>query len=86
MQKYRKPSTLFVDKKITSRYLGKEIKKMKKNEVFVIDIAMLPTLDEQAFVVGDVMKTINEMYSLGHVNIPDEGYGAGDVEIDDKNR
>ena len=39
---------------------------MKKNEVFVIDIAMLPTLDEQAFVVGDVMKTINEMYSLGH--------------------
>ena len=34
---------------------------MKKNEVFVIDIAMLPTLDEQAFVVGDVMKTINEM-------------------------
>ena len=69
IQKYRKPSTLFVDKKVTSRYLGKEIKKMKKNEVFVIDIAMLPTLDEQAFVVGDVMKTINEMYSLGHVNI-----------------
>ena len=83
IQKYRKPSTLFVDKKITSRYLGKEIRKMKKNEVFVIDIAMLPTLDEQAFVVGDVMKTINEMYSLGHVSIPDEGYGAGDVEIDE---
>ena len=63
IQKYRKPSTLFVDKKVTSRYLGKEIKKMKKTEVFVIDIAMLPTLDEQAFVVGDVMKTINDMYS-----------------------
>ena len=88
MQKYRKPSTLFVDKKVTSRYLGKEIKKMKKNEVFVIDIAMLPTLDEQAFVVGDVMKTINEMYSLGHASTPADDYeggGAGsDGEIDDE--
>ena len=77
MQKYRKPSTLFVDKKVTSRYLGNEIKKMKKNEVFVIDIAMLPTLDEQAFVVGDVMKTINEMYSLGHANTPADDYEGG---------
>jgi uncharacterized protein len=84
IQKYRKPSTLFVDKKLTSRYLGREIKKMKKNEVFVIDIAMLPTLDEQAFVVGDVMKTVNEMYSLGHTSIPDEGIGGGNVEIDDE--
>jgi hypothetical protein len=89
IQKYRKPSTLFVDKKVTSRYLGNEIKKIKKNEVFVIDIAMLPTLDEQAFVVGDVMKTINEMYSLGHANIPNddyegEGEGDGNIEIDDK--
>jgi len=59
---------------------------MKKNEVFVIDIARLPTLDEQAFVVGDVMKTINEMYSLGHANNPDGEYdsvGRGD-EIDDQ--
>ena len=86
IQKYRKPSTLFVDKKVTSRYLGKEIKKMKKNEVFVIDIAMLPTLDEQAFVVGDVMKTINEMYSLGHANNPDDEYDSwgSDDEIDDE--
>ena len=86
IQKYRKPSTLFVDKKVTSRYLGKEIKKMKKNEVFVIDIAMLPTLDEQAFVVGDVMKTINEMYSLGHANNPDDEYDSwgSDDEIDDQ--
>ena len=86
IQKYRKPSTLFVDKKVTSRYLGREIKKMNKNEVFVIDIARLPTLDEQAFVVGDVMKTINEMYSLGHANNPDDEYdsvGSGD-EIDDQ--
>jgi len=84
IQKYRKPSTLFVDKKVTSRYLGTEIKKMKKNEVFVIDIAMLPTLDEQAFVVGDVMKTINEMYALGHASIPEEDNGGRDFEIDDE--
>lgn len=86
IQKYRKPSTLFVDKKVTSRYLGREIKKMKKNEVFVIDIARLPTLDEQAFVVGDVMKTINEMYSLGHARNPDDKYVrvSSDDEIDDQ--
>ena len=82
IQKFRKPSTLFVDKKVTSRYLGKEIKKMKKNEVFVIDIARLPTLDEQAFVVGDVMKTINEIYSLGHANYLEGGYGNNDGDSD----
>ena len=81
IQRFRKPSTLFVDKKVTSTYLGKEIKKMNKNEVFVIDIARLSTLDEQAFVVGDVMKTIDEMYSLGHVDTSDDAVG-GDVESD----
>ena len=84
IQKYRKPATLFVDKKETSTYLGNEIKKMKRNEVFVIDIARLSTLDEQAFVVGDVMRTINEMYSVGHVSNPDDDLGrdGDDVEID----
>lgn len=85
IQRYRKPSTLFVDKKVTSTYLGREIKKMNSNEVFVIDIARLSTLDEQAFVVGDVMRTINEMYSVGHVNNPDDTLGGkDDVEIDDE--
>jgi uncharacterized protein len=85
IQRYRKPSTLFVDSKATSTYLGKEIKKMKRNEVFVIDIARLSTLDEQAFVVGDVMRTINEMYSVGHVSNPDDDdLGKDGVEIDDK--
>ena len=49
--------------------------------VFVIDIARLSTLDEQAFVVGDVMRTINEMYSVGHVSNPDDDLGEDDVEI-----
>jgi uncharacterized protein len=82
IQRYRKPSTLFVDKKATSTYLGKEIKKMKRNEVFVIDIARLSTLDEQAFVVGDVMRTINEMYSVGHVSNPDDDLATDGVEVD----
>lgn len=64
LQRFYKPGTIFVDKKITSTYLGKEIRNMKSNQVVVIDIAMLPTLEEQAFVVGDTLKTINEMYSM----------------------
>ncbi|HKR73634.1 MAG TPA: hypothetical protein VJR94_05940, partial [Candidatus Nitrosocosmicus sp.] len=68
IHRFRKPATLFVDKKVTSTYLGNEIKKMKRNEVMVIDIARLSTLEEQAFVVGDVIKTIDEMYSMGEVD------------------
>ena len=29
---------------------------------------MLSTLEEQAFVIGDVMRTIDEMYSIGHTS------------------
>ena len=68
IQRFRRPTTLFVDKKITSIYLGNEIKQLKKDDVFVIDIAMLSTLEEQAFVIGDVMRTIDEMYSIGHTS------------------
>ena len=31
---------------------------------------MLSALEEQAFVIGDVMKTIDEMYSHGHTDYP----------------
>jgi uncharacterized protein len=62
VQRFRK-SPMFIDKKVTSRYLGKEIKKIKRSDVFVIDISMIPTVQEQGFVVGDVMKTIDELYS-----------------------
>jgi hypothetical protein len=65
LQRFRKPATLFVDNKITSTYLGKEIKQLKGKDIFVIDIAMLSNLEEQAFVIGDVMKNIDEIYSLG---------------------
>jgi DNA helicase HerA-like ATPase len=54
---------MFTDKKVTSTYLGKEIKKIKSGDVFVIDVGMISSLDEQSFIVGDVMKSIDEMYS-----------------------
>jgi DNA helicase HerA-like ATPase len=62
LQRIRK-SPMFIDKKITSTYLGKEIEKIKSGQVFVIDVATISSVEEQAFVVGDVMKSIDEMYS-----------------------
>ena len=56
-------SSLFIDKKVTSTYLRKEINQVKSGDVFVVDIAMLSTSEEQAFVIGGVMKSIDEMYS-----------------------
>ena len=80
IQRFVKPATLFVDKKVTSTYLGKEIKQLKSKDIFVIDIAMLSTLEEQAFVIGDVMKNIDEIYSLG----PDSS--STSIESDNKNQ
>ena len=63
---------MFIDKKKTSTYLGNEIKKIKAGEVFVIDVATISSFEEQAFVVGDVMKSIDEMYSSRYYNLEDE--------------
>ena len=62
LQRIRK-SPMFIDKKVTSTYLGEEIKRIKSGQVFVIDVATISSVEEQAFVVGDVMKSIDEMYS-----------------------
>ena len=71
LQRFRK-SPMFIDKKITSFYLGKEIKNIKANEVFVVDIAKISSLEEQSFIVGDVMKSIDEMYSARHYDFEDD--------------
>jgi DNA helicase HerA-like ATPase len=71
LQRFRK-SPMFIDKKITSFYLGKEIRKIKAGEVFVVDIAKISSLEEQAFIVGDVMKSIDEMYSARHYDFEDD--------------
>ncbi len=63
---------MFIDKKKTSTYLGNEIKKIKAGEVFVIDVATISSFEEQAFVVGDAMKSIDEMYSSRYYNLEDE--------------
>jgi uncharacterized protein len=62
LQKFKR-SSIFTDKKETSTYIGKEIGRIQAGDVFVIDIAMIPTLEEQSLVVGDVMKNIDELYS-----------------------
>ena len=67
IHRFRK-SPIFVDKKKKSIYLGDEIKKIKANEIFVIDVSAIPSVEEQAFVIGDVFKSINELYSIGHAS------------------
>lgn len=60
IQKFKR-SPLFTDKRKTSIYIGNKIKNIKGGDIFVIDIAMIPTFEEQSLVVGDVMKNIDEM-------------------------
>ena len=57
---------MFIDRKVTSMDLGKQIKKIKSDDVFVIDVGMVSSLAEQSFIVGDVMKSIDEMYSTAN--------------------
>lgn len=65
LQRLRK-SPMFIDKRKTSIYLGNEIKQIKSGDVFVIDIATISSVEEQGFVVGDLMKSIDVMYSTSH--------------------
>jgi uncharacterized protein len=62
LQRIRK-SSMFIDGKITSTYLGKQIRQIKSDDVFVIDVGMVSSIEEQSFIVGDVMKSIDEIYS-----------------------
>ena len=71
LQRFRK-SSMFIDKKITSVYLGKKVRNLKAGEVFVVDIAKISSVEEQAFIVGDVMKSIDEIYSASYYNFEDD--------------
>jgi hypothetical protein len=66
LQKFRK-STLFVDERKTSVVLSNEIKHIRAGDTYVIDLANLPTLEEQSLVVGDVMRAVDEMYSARNI-------------------
>src|SRR5215213_8587396 len=85
LQRFRK-SSMFIDKKKTSSYLGSQIKNIKAGEVFVIDVATISSFEEQAFVVGDVMKSIDEMYSARYYNLKDDKSDNNNTKIqNDKN-
>ena len=83
LQRFRK-SSMFIDKKKTSTYLGSQIKNIKGGEVFVIDVATISSFEEQAFVVGDVMKSIDEMYSARYYNSKDDDNNNAKKQNDKK--
>jgi hypothetical protein len=84
LQRFRK-SPMFIDKKKTSTYLGNEIKKIKAGEVFVIDVATISSFEVQAFVVGDVMKSIDEMYSSRYYDLDDNNSNNINKDSDENN-
>jgi DNA helicase HerA-like ATPase len=57
-------SSLFVSNRSANEvYLGEEIKKIKAGDIYVIDIAKIEDEREQAFIIGDVMRSLDEMYT-----------------------
>ncbi|MBA3749792.1 MAG: ATP-binding protein [Nitrosopumilus sp.] len=86
LQRIRK-SPMFIDKKVTSTYLGEEIKKIKSGQIFVIDVATISSVEEQAFVVGDVMKSIDEMYSSNPFDSSNDNIDSnGDDNLNNKEK
>jgi DNA helicase HerA-like ATPase len=61
IQRFRR-SPLFVDRKVKSTYFGNKIRDIRPNDVYVIDISLLSSLEVQRFIIGDVLKNINELY------------------------
>jgi DNA helicase HerA-like ATPase len=53
-----------VDAKKTSTYIGNHIQDISSGDIFVIDIAMVSSIPQQSFIVGDVMKTLDDMFSI----------------------
>jgi uncharacterized protein len=76
LQKLRN-SSLFVDRKVRSTYLGNEISNIKSGDVFVIDIAQISSIPELSFIVGDVMKTIDQMFSSSDFSYSQKGRKVG---------
>jgi hypothetical protein len=64
-------STLFSNSRGNSVYLGEEVARIQPGEVIVIDIARIKSTEEQAFVIGDVMRSIDEVYSESRENRPE---------------
>lgn len=77
-------SDLFVSTRASHEvYLGEEIKKIKPGDIYVIDIAQIGDEREQAFIIGDVMRSLDEMYTeKGRSEIPQKIV----IYIDELNR
>jgi hypothetical protein len=61
---------LFVNNRSSKEvYLGSKIKDIKAGEIFVIDIARVHSRT-QPFIVGDVMRSIDQMYREGEKTLP----------------
>lgn len=66
-------SNLFVPTRRHEVYLGEEIKKLRGGQVYVMDIFRVsPSEERAAFVVGDVLRSIEEMYSEGSESWPEK--------------
>lgn len=63
-------SPLFVNNRSSRElYIGCEIRNIRAGDVFVIDIARVPTRT-QPFIVGDIMRSIDQMYREGNADLP----------------
>jgi DNA helicase HerA-like ATPase len=66
-------SNLFIPIRKHEVYLGEEIKKLRGGQVYVIDIFRVsPSEERAAFVVGDVLRSIEEMYAEGSDSWPEK--------------
>ena len=66
-------SNIFVPIRKHEVYLGEEIKKLRGGQIFVIDIFRVsPSEERAAFVVGDVLRSIEEKYSEGAESWPEK--------------
>ncbi|MEM2143858.1 MAG: hypothetical protein QW279_00725 [Candidatus Jordarchaeaceae archaeon] len=62
--------SLFVNRRSSKEvYLGDEIKKIKGGEIIVVDIARIPSRT-QPFIVGDVMRSIEDAYRTAEKDFP----------------
>jgi hypothetical protein len=69
LQRFRR-SSLLVNSRGTNAYLGEEIGRIQPGQIAVVDIARITSTEEQAFVIGDVMRNLDKIYAEGRKNRP----------------
>ena len=64
-------SPLLVNSRGTNAYLGEEIARIQPGQIDVVDIARITSTEEQAFVIGDVIRNLHTIYAEGRKNRPE---------------